>query len=893
MGSRLQARILLSAAALVAVTLAAAPGWATPYWTPEQVAEEYARSGAEFEPRFVIPEGIRERATLDEIAYFVHYGMLCDFLVSLQYTGADVNLGGMREGESGSDYNIIQTDNTQEAIRVWSQYAIWTADTGRYGPNIRLAKGYCNRFPAWNEGAGYYSIHNCGWGFEAERKYRQAYGDTSWTWYADSCAQWVVNHPLSFDPGSTGLGQLEPCAEGLGIGGLYPHALFRGRTDWQNFAIAEARLLRRWFESNPARLNANESWALCGGTALWGVCVSLFTLYPDSGLMWLTQYAPQLDIWQSTGTWNHSYNTWYCNAHFEVFAITRDSTYWHNAVFITDSLIGLDTDDDGGIPPGRTFPVTNDHSWVSAYMGWMGMERIIYASPVRDVAAAGFVSPSLLPHLAGDTLWVAARVINSGMISMNVHVTVTGPFYSDSTDVLLPMRAESTIAFAQPWLPPDDETLPPLSPLTLRAVAALDENPANDTVTVIFDIRRGCNVSGSIFGDNPPNTVAARIEFFHEAYPDSPWVVTQVAANTPYTNGSRRLMEGRNIIRVTPELRYMIEEQSLLLSPGPQPQTVDFQLRRTAVALLDDDAGDTLESFLVASLDSVPLASRWWDKAAWGDPVLGDIPIVVWFTGNDSLTTLDESEQALLESYLAGGGHLLLSGQNITDNLGYESSFLREVLHCTAGDPDNDQRLALGIGGNSITDGMTLYLIGQDGAWNQNSPSGVSPLEGSTTILRYSSGGGDTCGVAGFYGDGSYVFLSFGIEAVSGIHGSTTRHQLLNRCFAWLDSTIVPVRPAPGAAFHFELAQNFPNPFNPGTWIRFAVPRGISPVNLTVFNLLGQEVCRLYDGPGTGAPQVAYWNGAAAGGNPVASGLYVYRLQAGSTSTAKTLHLLR
>ena len=326
MACRILARILLPIAALAGVMLATAPGSATPYWTPEQVAEDYARSGAEFDPRFVLPDGLRERFTLDEIHHFTHYRMLCDFLVGLQVTDAGLNLGGMREGESGSDYNIIQTDNTQEAIRVWSQYAIWTGDTARYAPNIRLAQGYCNRFPAWNEGAGYYSIHNCGWGFEAERKYRQAYGDTSWTWYADSCAQWVVNYPLSFDPNSTGLGQLDPCAEGLGIGGLYPHALYRGRTDWQNFAIAQARLLRRWFESNPARLNANESWALCGGTALWGICVSLFTLYPDSGQLWLTQYGPQLDIWQSSGTWNHSYNTWYCNAQFEVFAITRAAT---------------------------------------------------------------------------------------------------------------------------------------------------------------------------------------------------------------------------------------------------------------------------------------------------------------------------------------------------------------------------------------------------------------------------------------------------------------------------------------------------------------------------------------------------------------------------------------
>ena len=890
---RISARNLLPAAGLLTVMLAAAPGWTTPYWTPEQIAEEFARSGAAFEPRFVMPAGVRQRSTLDEIAYFTHYRMLCDFLVSLQYTENNNNRGGMIEGESGGDHNIIQTDNTQEAIRVWSQYAIWTGDTALYGNNIRLAQGYCNRYPAWREGAGYYSIHNCGWGFEAEAKYRAAYGDTTWTWYADSCALWVVNNPLNFDPHSTGLGQLDPCAEGLGIGGLYPHALYRQRTDWQDFAIGQARALRQWFESNPARLNANETWALCGGTALWGVCVSLFALYPDSGQTWLTQYGPQLDIWQSTGTWNHSFNTWYCNAHYEVFEITGDSTYWNNALFITDSLIGLDTDEDGGIPPGRTYPVTNDHSWVSAYMGWMGMERIINTAPTRDVSAAGFLSPNLLPHLAGDTLWITARVVNRGVIPLNVHVTVTGFCFTDSTDLSLPAGADSALAFAQPWLPPDDDTLPLLSPLTLRTAAALDENPANDTLTVAFDVRRGCNVTGSIYGDDWPNTVAAHVEFFHEAYPDSPWAETQVPANTPYTNGPRRLMAGHNIIRVTPELRYMIEEQPADLIPGPQPQTVDIQLDPTVLALMDDDAGDTLEGYFLSSLDSLEVAWRWWDKAAWGEAALEDISTVVWFTGNDSLTTLDEGEQTLLEGYLTGGGHLFLTGQNITDNLGPASSFLTQVLHCSSRTPDTDRRMVSGIGDSPVSDGMFLYLIGTGGAWNQTSPASVWPLEGSTEILRYAAGDSETCAVTGFYGDGRYAFLSFGLEAVSGVNNSTTRRELLDRCFAWFGDSLESARPAPAAAVNFELSQNFPNPFNPATRIRFVAPRGVSAVRLTVFNLLGQEVCRLYEGTGTGAPQIVYWNGTAANGNPAASGVYIYRLQAGATAMAKTLHLLR
>jgi hypothetical protein len=228
--------------------------------------------------------------------------MLCDFLVTMQFTDAGPNHGGMIEGESEPDHSIIETDNTQEAIRVWSQYAFWTDDTARYAPSIRMAQGYCQRFPAWREGNDYYGIHNCGWGFEAERIYRTAYGDTSWTWYADSCARHVVTYPLPFDPHSTDLGQLNPLAEGLGIGGMYAHTLYRGRTDWQNFVLTQARRLRTWFESNPARLYANEVWALCGGTALWGVCASLFTQYPDSGSAWLDQYGSQLDIWQSSGT---------------------------------------------------------------------------------------------------------------------------------------------------------------------------------------------------------------------------------------------------------------------------------------------------------------------------------------------------------------------------------------------------------------------------------------------------------------------------------------------------------------------------------------------------------------------------------------------------------------
>lgn len=85
----------------------------------------------------------------------------------------------------------------------------------------------------------------------------------------------------------------------------------------------------------------------------------------------------------------------------------------------------------------------------------------------------------------------------------------------------------------------------------------------------------------------------------------------------------------------------------------------------------------------------------------------------------------------------------------------------------------------------------------------------------------------------------------------------------------------------------FVLQQNYPNPFNPSTRIQFAVPRQ-SHVSLTVFNTLGQQVATLVNGEiEAGHHEVKF---DATG---LASGVYFYKLQAGSFVDAKKLLLVR
>ena len=89
-----------------------------------------------------------------------------------------------------------------------------------------------------------------------------------------------------------------------------------------------------------------------------------------------------------------------------------------------------------------------------------------------------------------------------------------------------------------------------------------------------------------------------------------------------------------------------------------------------------------------------------------------------------------------------------------------------------------------------------------------------------------------------------------------------------------------------------RLSQNFPNPFNPETWIPYQLASDVN-VSLYIYDVQGKRIHAKTLGYRKAGSHTAYWDGRNAAGEPVASGIYFYSIQAGDFHATRKMLIRR
>ncbi len=110
--------------------------------------------------------------------------------------------------------------------------------------------------------------------------------------------------------------------------------------------------------------------------------------------------------------------------------------------------------------------------------------------------------------------------------------------------------------------------------------------------------------------------------------------------------------------------------------------------------------------------------------------------------------------------------------------------------------------------------------------------------------------------------------------------------------FTVTDATSVATDAPDDLPARVTLHTAFPNPFRETTTLRFELPRP-ERVRLSVYNVLGERVATLFDGPAGGGTHDAAWDGRDAAGRRAGAGIYFVELRAGAQVRTGAVLLLR
>lgn len=312
---------------------------------------------------------------------------------------------------------------------------------------------------------------------------------------------------------------------------------------------------------------------------------------------------------------------------------------------------------------------------------------------------------------------------------------------------------------------------------------------------------------------------------------------------------------------------------------------IEFTLGTPHLLIVKDDPTSDVEHFVTGLVRNQDRIYEAIDVAASqslpADRYLG-YGMVIWLSGNADGDVLTAQDRAWLTAFVQAGNKVVLSGQDIVDNLA-GSDFTQNVLQVEV-TSDTVLSHAITMTAAPFEPEAWYLTTGTNGAANQRTQSSFIPIGSSSQVSYYGRlGSGPVSGVS--FANGNGLLFGFGVEAISGMSGSASFADFMNHLYAWAGELLGDVHDAPLSAIPAQIgiASAYPNPFNASTTLVYNVPADVR-AELTVFDVLGRVVQR------TILPASAHtfqWQPQAA------SGLYFAQIcwQGGQTEPIKLLQL--
>lgn len=254
-----------------------------------------------------------------------------------------------------------------------------------------------------------------------------------------------------------------------------------------------------------------------------------------------------------------------------------------------------------------------------------------------------------------------------------------------------------------------------------------------------------------------------------------------------------------------------------------------------------------------------------------------------------------------------GYDHPIFEGRNAGEAVSYASSFTGSAFRLAPGS-EARKLFELGTGPSSLVAYPTNHID-----ISQATPMALALglLQGAT--LEYGEGRAVFVGEAAMFAARIANFIAPGYPlGMNNTDLAPHNKQFTLNMLHWLDGTI-PVKAdlAPGGLITsgaraggmramagklvpetYALHQNSPNPFNPETEILYAVPEQVS-VRIDVYNSLGQQVRTLVKGQHSPGTYAVKWNGLDQDGHQVTTGVYLYKMNAGTFSGSGKMILMQ